>query len=676
MALHSVLVANRGEIAVRVLRAARALGLQTVAVYSDADREAPHVREADAALRIGPAPASESYLSIPAVVDAALRSGAQAVHPGYGFLSENAAFARACADAGLTFVGPPADVIERMGRKDEARRLALAADVPVVPAVDDAPDEELAERAARKVGFPLMVKAAAGGGGKGMRVVRSADELPAAIAAARREARSAFGDGTLLVERLVEGARHVEVQVLGDSHGNVVHLFERDCSTQRRHQKVLEEAPAPTISQALREALTAAAVRLAREVGYVNAGTVEFMVAGDEFFLLEMNTRLQVEHPVTELVCGLDLVSLQLRVAQGEPLPFHQDDVRLDGHAIEARVYAEDPAAGFLPQAGVATTVRWSPRARVDAALEPGQEVGTAYDPMLGKVIAHGATREAARRALVAALDDTVIFGVTTNLGFVRALAASDAFRDAAIDTGWLDREPGAFAPEPSELALCAAAWAQATPPSGGATDPFATGDGWRLGAPAAPVEVALESGGERHVLQVDPAAGTVADGERRWSVHPVAGGGAPLRLEIDGAVHEFHLDRGPHAVTVGHHGHAHVFRLPEQFVHDATAATADGSVVAPMPGTVLAVSGEVGAAVREGETLVVMEAMKMELALTAPFDGSLVALDVAEGQQVPLGHPLFRVVADGDGEGHGDADADGRADGGSRAEAVGEPAG
>ncbi|MEY2533755.1 MAG: acetyl-CoA/propionyl-CoA carboxylase, biotin carboxylase, biotin carboxyl carrier protein, partial [bacterium] len=635
-----------------------------------------HVREADAALRIGPAPASESYLSIPAVVDAALRSGAQAVHPGYGFLSENAAFARACADAGLTFVGPPADVIERMGRKDEARRLALAADVPVVPAVDDAPDEELAERAARKVGFPLMVKAAAGGGGKGMRVVRSADELPAAIAAARREARSAFGDGTLLVERLVEGARHVEVQVLGDSHGNVVHLFERDCSTQRRHQKVLEEAPAPTISVALRDALTAAAVRLAREVGYVNAGTVEFMVAGDEFFLLEMNTRLQVEHPVTELVCGLDLVSLQLRVAQGEPLPFHQDDVRLDGHAIEARVYAEDPAAGFLPQAGVATTVRWSPRARVDAALEPGQEVGTAYDPMLGKVIAHGATREAARRALVAALDDTVIFGVTTNLGFVRALAASDAFRDAAIDTGWLDREPGAFAPEPSELALCAAAWAQATPPSGGATDPFATGDGWRLGAPAAPVEVALESGGERHVLQVDPAAGTVADGERRWSVHPVAGGGAPLRLEIDGAVHEFHLDRGPHAVTVGHHGHAHVFRLPEQFVHDATAATADGSVVAPMPGTVLAVSGEVGAAVREGETLVVMEAMKMELALTAPFDGSLVALDVAEGQQVPLGHPLFRVVADGDGEGHGDADADGRADGGSRAEAVGEPAG
>jgi acetyl-CoA/propionyl-CoA carboxylase biotin carboxyl carrier protein len=645
-----VLVANRGEIAVRILRAARALGYETVAVYSDADREAPHVREADAALRIGPAPAAESYLSIPAVVDAARRGGAQAVHPGYGFLSENAAFARACADAGLTFVGPPADVIERMGRKDEARRLAIAAGVPVVPAVEDAPDEELAARAAGEVGFPLMVKAAAGGGGKGMRIVRSEAELPDAIAAARREAKAAFGDGTLLVERLVEGARHVEVQVLADAHGDVVHLLERDCSTQRRHQKVLEEAPAPTISAAVRETLTSSAVRLAREVGYVNAGTVEFMVCGEEAFLLEMNTRLQVEHPVTELVCGLDLVALQLRIARGERLPIAQAEVHASGHAIEARIYAEDPAGGFLPQAGRASLVRWSSRARVDAALESGQEIGTAYDPMLGKVIAHGATREAARRALVAALDDTAIFGVTTNLGFVRDLVASDAFRDAAIDTGWLDRHPEAGGGDSasSDIALVAAAWAQAAAGAAGdGADPFAVGDGWRLGGPAAPVEVELERGGERHVLRVDRAGGVVADGERRMSVRPAAEAtGEALRLEIDGALHEFLVEHTARAITVGHRGRAHVFRRPEQFLHDATAAAADGAVTAPMPGTILAVTGEVGRSVRAGDTVVVMEAMKMEIALQAPFDGELAELDAAEGEQVPLGRALFRVVA------------------------------
>jgi acetyl/propionyl-CoA carboxylase alpha subunit len=649
----SVLVANRGEIALRVLRAARALGLETVAVYSDADREAPHVRAADAALRLGPAPATESYLSIPAVLDAARRAGAEAIHPGYGFLSENADFARACADAGLTFVGPPAGVIERMGRKDEARRLAVGAGVPVVPAVEDAPGDDgaLAARAGDEVGFPLMVKAAAGGGGKGMRIVRAAGELPAAIAAARREARAAFGDDTLLIERLVEGARHVEVQVLADAHGTVVHLRERDCSTQRRHQKVLEEAPAPTISDGVRETLLGSAVALAREVAYVNAGTVEFMVSGEEAFLLEMNTRLQVEHPVTEMITGLDLVTLQLRIAQGEPLPFTQDDVRASGHAVEARIYAEDPASGFLPQAGRATFVRWSPRARVDAALEAGQEVGTFYDPMLGKVIAHGATREAARRALVAALDDTAIFGVTTNVGFVRDLVASDAFRDAAIDTGWLDRNPDAVRSDgaTSDLALCAAAWAQAAAPATSANhrgDPFALADGWRVSGPAAPVEVELEAGGERRVLRVDRGAGTVTDGERAFAVHPVAATGDGLRLEIDGALHEFFVERSAHAVTVGHRGRAHVFRRPEQFLHDATAAAADGEVAAPMPGTILSVDGEVGRTVRAGETLVVLEAMKMEIALQAPFDGTLAELDAAEGQQVPLGRPLFRVVA------------------------------
>jgi acetyl-CoA/propionyl-CoA carboxylase, biotin carboxylase, biotin carboxyl carrier protein len=624
----AVLVANRGEIAIRVIRAARALGLRTVAVYSDADREAPHVRAADVALRIGPPPAAESYLSIPALIDAAQRANAQAVHPGYGFLSENAAFARACENAGLTFAGPPAGVIDRLGRKDEARRIAVEADVPVVPALDESPGP---------ADFPLMVKAAAGGGGKGMRIVRAPAELPDALAAARREARSAFGDGTLLIERLVEHARHVEVQVLADAHGNVVHLLERDCSTQRRHQKVLEEAPAPTISEAVRRRLTTAAVRLAQAVGYVSAGTVEFMVAGDDAYFLEMNTRLQVEHPATELVCGLDLVELQLRIAAGEPLPFGQHEVQAQGHAIEARVYAEDPAAGFLPQAGTATTVRWSERARVDAALEPGQRVDTWYDPLLGKVIAHGATREAARRALVAALDDSAIFGVTTNLGFLRRLAASDEFRDAALDTGWLDRHPGAFPAEPSELALIAAAWSQATGER--SADPFGAGDGWRLGGPPAPVEVELEHAGERHVVSVDVAGGRVAG----RSVRPVASEPGRLRLEIDGAIEEFQVEPRAHAVTVGHHGEAHAFRRPAAFAHDA-AATADGSVLAPMPGTVLSVATAAGAPVREGDALVVIEAMKMELSLTAPFDGAVTSLHVAPGDQVKLGQVLAEV--------------------------------
>jgi acetyl/propionyl-CoA carboxylase alpha subunit len=379
------------------------------------------------------------------------------------------------------------------------------------------------------------------------------------------------------------------------------------------------------------------------------------MTAGEEAFFLEMNTRLQVEHPVTELVTGLDLVALQLRIAHGERLPFGQDDVRADGHAIEARVYAEDPAGGFLPQAGTATYVRWSPRARVDAALESGQEIGTRYDPMLAKLIVHGATREAARRALVAALDDTAIFGVTTNLGFLRALAASGAFRDAAIDTGSLDRRPdvgaAAMTDEEAAVALCAAAWAHALPESGGtiAPDPFAAGDGWRVGGPPAPVEVELARGAERLVLRVDRARGTVEGAGRSWRVHPVAAGEQVLRLEIDGVAQRFFVERTAQAVTVGHHGHAHVFRRPEQFVHDATAVPSDGAVVAPMPGTILAVNGEVGQTVRAGETLVVMEAMKMEIALQAPFDGALEALDAAEGEQVPLGRELFRVAAGDD---------------------------
>jgi acetyl-CoA/propionyl-CoA carboxylase biotin carboxyl carrier protein len=647
MRFGSVLVANRGEIAVRVLRSARAAGLRTVAVYSDADREAPHVREADAAVRLGPAPASESYLSIPAVLDAARRAGAEAVHPGYGFLSERAAFARACEQAGLVFIGPPADVIDRMGRKDVARHVAVVADVPVAPAVEAEDVDELAARAGDEVGFPMLVKAAAGGGGKGMRIVRTPEELRPALEAARREAGSAFGDDALLVERYVERGRHVEVQVLADAHGHVVHLHERDCSVQRRHQKVLEEAPAPTITAAVRDRLTGAAVRLAREVGYINAGTVEFLVSGEDVYFLEMNTRLQVEHPVTELVTGLDIVALQLDVAQGHPLPFRQEDVTVSGHAIEARVYAEDAAAGFLPQAGVATTVRWSHRARVDHALESGQRVETWYDPMLGKVIAHGATREAARRSLVAALDDTAVLGLTTNLGFLRRLADSDAYRDAAIDTAWLDRHPGSFPVDRPEVARVLAAWALATAPTQrDAAHPFGALDGWRVAGPPAPIVVELDEGAERHVLTVDVAEGAVVEHGARWEVHALAATAGRLRVEVDGVLQETEVELGRHAVTVALQGEAHTFAVRDAFAPSSAVDAGDGALAAPMPGVVLAVHVQEGAKVVQGEVLGVLEAMKMELALSAPFDGVVESVGAAVGDRVALGHALFTVVA------------------------------
>ncbi len=655
----TLLVANRGEIAVRIIRAARERGLRTVAVYSDADRGAPHVRAADVAVHIGPTPATESYLDIEAILEAARRTGADAVHPGYGFLSERAPFARAVVEAGLTFVGPGADVMDTMGRKDVARDVAIAAGVPVVPSAELRGDEV----DAGAVGYPLLVKAAAGGGGKGMRIVRDPADFADALAAARREAASAFGDDTILVERYVEHGRHVEVQVLADTHGNVVHLFERDCSTQRRHQKVLEEAPAPTISEEVRRVLTDSAVALAKEVGYVNAGTVEFLVAGEEVFFLEMNTRLQVEHPVTELavsVAGrpLDLVALQLAVAAGEPLSFGQDEVAVTGHAIEARVYAEDAFAGFLPQAGTAELVRWSPRARVDAALESGQVVSSAYDPMLGKVITQGPNREAARRALVTALDDTAILGLTTNLGFLRGLADSDAFRDCAIDTAWLDTHPDAVRPEGQEVSAVIAAWAFATGPGSSAVaargtgepahHPFGSRDGWRLTGEPVPTPVELVVDGDTVVFHVNPA-GSVGTSSRSWRVHPIAADAGVLRLEVDGLVHEAAVRVGPHRVEVAHRGDTHVFERPDAFGPGAHHAVSDGTVAAPMPGTVLSVSTEVGRQVVEGETLGVMEAMKMELALKAPVAGTVTEVGAATGDQVPLGATLFVVEPEGE---------------------------
>lgn len=571
----AVFIANRGEIAARIARTCHRLGIRATVSTGD-------------------------YLDPEAQVAQALAAGAQAVHPGYGFLSENPGFARAVEAAGLTWIGPPAEAMEAMGRKDAARKIAVAAGVPVVPRGEDA-------------GFPVLVKAAAGGGGKGMRVVRAEADLEEAKAAAAREARSAFGDDTLLIEKYVERGRHIEVQVMADALGNVIHLYERDCSTQRRHQKVLEEAPAPTITPEVRELVTSSAVALAAHVGYRNAGTVEFLLddSTGEAYFLEMNTRLQVEHPVTEAITGLDLVELQLRVAAGEPLPITQHDVVVTGHAIEARVYAEDSFGGFLPQAGRATDVRWPTTVRVDHALSSGQVVSTSYDPMLGKVIAHAPTREEARTALVDALDETVILGLTTNTGFLRALVASDEFRDATIDTAWLDRNE-VPAPDPAE-ARRLAAWEvfRARREEEG---PFRS-DGFRLGAAPAAVVIDLD----------EPVA---LDG-----VEPTERPAADVRTDH---------------VEIAHEGQRHVFRRPDVF-GDHAADLGDGAITAPMPGTVLDVRVADGDRVEAGQVLVVLEAMKMELALKAPFDGTITGLAATTGGQVALGATLLQVESDDD---------------------------
>jgi acetyl-CoA/propionyl-CoA carboxylase biotin carboxyl carrier protein len=607
-------------------------------VFTDLDADAPHVAAADEAVRV------PSYLDIDALVAVALEGVVDAIHPGYGFLSERAPFARAVEAAGLRLVGPSAEVMDAMGRKDRAREIAVAAGVPVVPAYDAADDPAT-------FACPVLVKAAAGGGGKGMRVVRSAEEYAEALAAARREAASAFGDDAMLVERFIESGRHVEVQVLADHHGNVIHLFERDCSTQRRHQKVLEEAPGPTVDPELRHRLTSAAVALAQEVGYTNAGTVEFLLDNStgDFYFLEMNTRLQVEHPVTEAITGVDLVEEQLWIAAGAPLSLHQDDLtEIRGHAIEARVYAEDSFGGFLPQAGVASLVRWpetgsetrieedrAPSIRVDHALESRQTVSTAYDPMLGKIVAHGPDRETARRALVAALDETAILGLTTNAGFLRSLVASDGFRDATIDTGWLDRHelPAPDAAVPRIMA----AWVSAMLTARDGDHPFRA-DGFRLGASPAATLVELD----RDVL-VDRGSGTV-DGV---PVRQLSGEDHVLELEIDGRRVRAVVNVQPDITEVSYQGQRFVFTGPDRLADHVAAG--DGTITAPMPGTVLDVRVLEGDRVVEGQVLGMMEAMKMELSLKAPFAGTVTAVPAAAGDQVAMGVTLFVVEADGD---------------------------
>ncbi len=604
--MKTLLIANRGEIALRVIRTADRLGIETVAVFTEPDREAAHVARATRAVEV------PSYLDIEAIVEVARTTGADAVHPGYGFLSERAEFARALEAADILLVGPSGEVMDRMGRKDHAREIAIAAGVPVVPSysVDDDP---------ATFAYPVLVKAAAGGGGKGMRVVRNASEYAEALAGATREAAKSFGDDTMLIEKYVEHGRHIEVQVMADGHGNVVHFFERDCSTQRRHQKVLEEAPAPTITPAVRKLVTESAVALAQEVGYENAGTVEFLLDADtdEAYFLEMNTRLQVEHPVTELVSRIggentgpvDLVEIQLRVADGEPLTFTQDDISVRGHAIEARIYAEDSFNGFLPQAGKAHRVVWpaSEGVRVDAALVSGQIVSTGFDPMLGKVIAWGEDRETARGRLVRALDETVIMGLTTNTGFLRVLVASDEFRDAGIDTAWLDNADIPV-PDPDAARLIAA---RALRPAAG-RGPFRA-DGYRIAADPAPVRVHLD---EVVTLSGDEARPDAA-------------------VRVTGREVEVVLE-----------GQRHLFGRPDPFAESA-ADVGDGTLLAPMPGTVLDVRVAEGDRVGAGDILGVMEAMKMEHSLKAPYDGVVTKVGAAAGGQVDLGAVLFEVTAD-----------------------------
>ncbi|MDH6623613.1 acetyl-CoA/propionyl-CoA carboxylase biotin carboxyl carrier protein [Streptomyces sp. LBL] len=690
----TVLVANRGEIAVRVIRTLRSLGVRSVAVFSDADADARHVREADTAVRLGPAPAAESYLSAERLLAAAARTGAQAVHPGYGFLAENAGFARACADAGLVFIGPPADAIALMGDKIRAKETVQAAGVPVVPGSSGSglSDAQLAD-SAHDIGMPVLLKPSAGGGGKGMRLVRDPAVLADEIAAARREARASFGDDTLLVERWVDRPRHIEIQVLADGHGRVVHLGERECSLQRRHQKVIEEAPSVLLDEKTRAAMGGAAVQAARSCGYRGAGTVEFIVPGEDpasYYFMEMNTRLQVEHPVTELVTGLDLVEWQLRVAAGEPLSFGQDDIALTGHAIEARVCAEtvsvkEGARGFLPSGGTVLRLH-EPQGdgvRTDSGLSEGTEVGSLYDPMLSKVIAYGPDRATALRKLRAALAQTVTLGVQTNAGFLRRLLTHPAVVAGELDTGLVEREVDGLVPTevPREVYAAAALLRQAAlgpatlgpatlppagtalgpatvPPAGpgpagtGWVDPFSVPDGWRLGGERAwtahhvqvtghdPVTVRVRStpdGGGAEVL----LDGAQAPLRTRGGPPPGPGGDSRFTVHLDGVAHTFAALPG--GTWLGRDGDAWQVRDHDPVAASLTGAAHAGadSLTAPMPGTVTVVKVAVGDEVTAGQSLLVVEAMKMEHVISAPHAGTVAELDVVPGTTVAMDQVL-----------------------------------
>ncbi|MEV4217655.1 biotin carboxylase N-terminal domain-containing protein [Nonomuraea sp. NPDC049725] len=640
-----VLVANRGEIALRIIRTLRKLGIGSVAVHTASDRDAPHVHAADIAHQV------PKYLDMEAIVEAARATGAEAVHPGYGFLAENAAFARLCASAGIVFVGPPPEAIEAMGDKIRAKATVSAAGVPVVPGAAE-PHDSLLDWPH----FPALIKPSAGGGGKGMVLVRSAAELPDALESARRTATAAFGDGTLLIERYVANPRHIEIQVFADAHGGVVHLGERECSLQRRHQKIIEESPSPFVGPGLRARMGAAAVEAARAVSYTGAGTVEFIVDGTtgDYHFMEMNTRLQVEHPVTEMVTGLDLVELQLRAAAGQPLPLTQDDVRLQGHAVEARLYAEDPARGFLPTGGRILALR-TPEGvsvRVDSGIAEGGVVGTEFDPMLAKVIAWAPDREQALRSLDRALAGTVVLGVTTNVPFLRSLLAHRAVRDGDLDTGLVERalpELDLDAPTPTEVAV-AAALAFHDRPRG--ADPWDVADGWRVGEPAW-TTWRVEARDGVHTVRVSGLPHESAyvrtgdDGPPQHAVLRADGSG--LEVTAGGRTTRYEQARDGDTLWLGRDGAAWALtrhRVGDPGDRPGAALAGDGVVRSPMPGTVLVVKAQPGERVAEGQPLLIVEAMKMEHTVTAPRDGVVAELPVRAGQPVDM-DAVLAVVAE-----------------------------
>ena len=656
--IKSLLVANRGEIACRIFRTARRMNIRTVAVYSDADAAARHVREADEAVRIGPAAARESYLNIAALIEAARATGAEAVHPGYGFLAENAQFAEACVAAGLTFVGPPAAAIRAMGSKILAKTRMQAAGVPLLPGYAGA-QQELAqlEQQARSLGMPLIIKPAAGGGGKGMQIVRDGAALPAALAAARRLAESAFGDGALLLERYLPAPRHLEVQVFADAHGNYLHLGDRDCSIQRRHQKLIEEAPAPAVPAEVRERLRAAALIVAREIGYVSAGTVEFLYDGREFYFMEMNTRLQVEHTVTEAVTGLDLVEWQLRIAAGERLPLAQHEVRLTGHAIEARVCAEDPARGFLPSAGRLTLLEWPVMdpVRIDAGFDSGDTVPDSYDSLLGKVIAWAPSREQAAQRLAAALTHTHCAGVASNEHWLARILRSPRFLEVRHNIALLDQHPEEFAgprtPAPAAAILGALALHAATGAAARATpaSPWELSDGFTPNL-SAPITYALSWQGQRSPVELEyaqcqPVAATVA-GTRR----PLAGGQVgPDSVAVRVGERRY---QGRYRLAAPHvylwlEDEQYDFMLDDPRTHEFHATAAVGGLTTPLPGVVVSVAVTVGSRVRAGEVLMVIEAMKMEHTISAPHDGTVRAIHFARGDRVPEGSELLELASE-----------------------------
>jgi geranyl-CoA carboxylase alpha subunit len=646
IAFSKILIANRGEIACRIIRTARALGYRTVAVYSDADTDALHGRQADEAVRIGPPPVQDSYLNIDALLAAAKLASADAVHPGYGFLSENAAFAEACARAGLVFIGPPAAAIAAMGNKARAKALMKAAGVPCVPGYqgpDQSDDKFIVE--GRRIGFPLMVKAAAGGGGRGMRLVASANDLANALARARSEAASAFGSDELILEHAVPDARHIEIQVFADRHGNIIHLGERDCSIQRRHQKVIEETPSPAVSTELRAKMGEAAVAAAHAIGYVGAGTIEFLLdQSGKFYFLEMNTRLQVEHPLTEAVTGVDLVAWQLRVAAGERLPLDQHDVRFSGHAIEARLYAEDPYKNFLPQTG--TLINWRPASgagvRIDHGLAPGQSVSPFYDPMLAKVIAHGATREEARRRLLVALEDTVALGLTTNRSFLIAMLRHPAFAAGEATTAFIGRHfpAGSDAMRRPQADLRTLAIAAVLlfedQRRGDVNTPRATMNWSSTGIAVWPLRLTL---GDVHhstsIMAVGPDGYWVLLGQEKVEVSIVERRERSLRFTVLGLQQTARFALQDEVLHLDLNGTTVVVR---ETALDATASgRRDGSsrVVAPMNGAIISVLVQPGDRVGKGQRIIVLEAMKMQHEISAERDGTVDKILVKPGDQV-----------------------------------------